>query len=646
MSDEATPAPPPPAATVFLSHSRADRKVAQDILLILEDAGYRVWWDGLLGGGERFSQVIGAALESARAVVVLWSRTSIESRWVQDEASHGAREGRLVPLSVEGARPPLGFRQFHTIRLSGSTPSAGSPEVLQLLEAVAALHDVPVTPRSPSSHTPRGLRVGRRTLIAGGAGLAAVGAGAAAWMSGFFGRPAASGNSVAVLPFANIGGNSAQDYFADGLSAELRADLARNTALRVVGQTSSNVFKAHTEDAKAIARKLSVAYLLDGNVRLAGDQVRVAAEMIDGQTGFSRWSQTFDGALANIFKVQGDIADAVTAALTREVGKADDPAGSGGTSSVTAFDAYLRGRAAYALAAGAETDHDALAHFDEAVAADPKFGAAFAARSRVLAAIANQQPAGGPRRGLYDDAIASAKRAVVLAPRLADAYSALAFVLVSGRLDVRGARAPYDRSYALGPGDPDVLARYAQYCAQTGRFDEAETAIRRARELDPLNPRTFWITGFIEYAERRFAQAIAGMQQALSLNPRMANTNGYIGFALLMLGKTAEAEQAALKETSPLTRLPGIAIAAHRLGQGAEARDAFSKLVADLGDNGLYQQAQILAQWGDAKGALATLERARAAGDSGLFLAGRDPLLDPIRGRLQFSQLLAELGFA
>ena len=125
MTDEQTSGSSAQAASVFLSYSRADRKVARDVIAVLEDAGYKVWWDGLLGGGERFSHTIGAALEDAEAVVVLWSPTSIDSRWVQDEASHGAREKRLVPISVAGARPPLGFRQFHTIRLASSSCSSG-----------------------------------------------------------------------------------------------------------------------------------------------------------------------------------------------------------------------------------------------------------------------------------------------------------------------------------------------------------------------------------------------------------------------------------------------------------------------------------------------------------------------------------------
>lgn len=89
-----------PTHTVFLSYSHADRKAALAVVRVLEQAGYQVWWDGLIEGGERFSHATAAALEHARAVVVLWSKTSVSSHWVHDEATRGRESGRLVPLSI------------------------------------------------------------------------------------------------------------------------------------------------------------------------------------------------------------------------------------------------------------------------------------------------------------------------------------------------------------------------------------------------------------------------------------------------------------------------------------------------------------------------------------------------------------------
>jgi tetratricopeptide (TPR) repeat protein len=261
-----------------------------------------------------------------------------------------------------------------------------------------------------------------------------------------------------------------------------------------------------------------------------------------------------------------------------------------------------------------------------------------------LIAIANQLAAGEKRQLLCDEAIAAARQSVVLAPELADAHSALAYVLVSGRLDIRGARVPYERSYALGRGDPDVMGRYALYCAHTGRLHDAAAAIDQAKDLDPLNPRTYWNIGSIHFVARHYTDAISAMDRALALNPRMANVNGYRGYSFLMMGKLDEAEAAFRKETSPLTRLPGLALVAKRRRNEPEARQAFARLVAELGDNGLYQQAEVLAQWRNEQGAIAALNRAWTARDPGLFLAGQDPLLDPIRTNSDFLTLLRNLG--
>ncbi|MEY4237479.1 MAG: hypothetical protein RL339_80, partial [Pseudomonadota bacterium] len=137
--------------TVFISYSRADQKRALPVIELLERAGYAVWWDGLLEGGERFSRTTAAALKTARAVVVLWSQTSTDSHWVHDEATSGRDRGVLVPLSLDGTEPPLGFRQFQFIDISKGRLRS---EAERILRAVAALHDGAPAALPPK---PRGL---------------------------------------------------------------------------------------------------------------------------------------------------------------------------------------------------------------------------------------------------------------------------------------------------------------------------------------------------------------------------------------------------------------------------------------------------------------------------------------------------------
>lgn len=637
------------AMSVFVSYSRDDRKRALPVIAALEAAGYRVWWDGLLEGGERFSHTTDQALETAAAVVVLWSRTSIGSHWVHDEATRGRDRKRLVPLSLDGSEPPLGFRQFQVIDISASRMKPGDPATEAMLRAVAALHDMP-----PDRPVAKARTVDRRRLMLGGGALVAAAGVAVAVTRPWAKSPSAvvppvQAASIAVLPFANLSADAEQTYFSEGLAAEVRSELARNPRLQVVAQASSNRFRTRAEDARAMARQLGVAYLLDGNVRRAGDRVRVAAELIDGRTGFSRWSEGFERPIADVFAVQDEIAGAVAAALSVELGGKGAAATAarpiGGTGNVAAFDAYLRGRELLALGTDEASDRAALARFDEALRLDPGYGAAHAARSRTLAVIGNQHASGAARPAVYAEAIAAAQRAVELAPQLADGWSALGFALFNGKLDAAAARPAFERSAALGPGDADVLSRFALFSARTGRFEAARAAIARATTLDPLNARAFRLAGEVEYVARNYAGAVPLIEKALALNPKMGVAHAAIGFALLAQNRLKEAEAAFRTEPNSLFGLTGLAIAQLRLGDRAAAERAFASLVSEHGDVALYQQAQVLAQWNQPERAMATLARARQLGDAGLVYLRNDPLLDPVRAAPGFSELLKGLGF-
>jgi len=432
----------------------------------------------------------------------------------------------------------------------------------------------------------------------------------------------------------------------------VRATLARNVGLLVMAQASSAKFRDSQDDATTIAEQLRVAYLLDGSVRRSGDVVRVTADLIDGDSGFSRWSQTFERRISDIFAVQSEIASTVASALASRVAsgagtsdKAADLVAAGGTMNLAAFDAYLRGRALYDLAADEASEAAALAQFDAAIAADPAYAAAHAARARSLTAIANQYGEAGRRAGLYDAAIISAERAIAIAPDLADAHSTLGFTLFQGRLDARAAREPFERSVLSGSGEATVLARYAQYSARTGRDSEAVGAMQRALRLDPLNPLIYRAAGSVEYAAGRYAESIPLLRKALDMNPKMGRAHASIGDALLMLGKAAEARVEYAAEPAMDFSLAGVAIAGHRLGDTAAAAAAFGRLQTEIGDRALYQQAQVFAQMGDRESAISALGQARAVGDGGLIYARNDPMLDPLRSDPRFARLLQGMGF-
>lgn len=641
-----------PRPTVFLSYSRSDQGQARLLARALEDAGLQVWWDTLIEGGAAFAKTIDAALAASDAVVVLWSRHSVASDWVLDEAARGRDLKKLVPLSIDGTEPPLGFRQYQAIALApakakGAIDDASLQAVLRAVLPLAGREALPRPPERPPAAAP--VNASRRGLLLGGGAIAVAAAtGVLGWRRGWFGGAEATGSSVAVLPFKNLSGDPNQVYFSDGLSEEVRATLARNRKLKVMAEASSGKFRGSDSGAVDIASQLGVAFLLDGSVRWSGKTVRVAADLIDGHTGFSRWTQIFERRIDDVFAVQSEIANTVASALAAQVAPGSEQeqrAASGSTADVGAFDAYLRGRALYERSTDEASEREALALFDAAIARDPEYAAAHAARALALTTLANHYGSVAERTGVYDQAVAAARRAVALARGYAGAYSTLGFVLFQGKLDARAAREPFERSNELGKGEAKTQARWAQYCARTGREREAAEAMGRALSRDGLNALIHRAAGTIEYAARRFRTSIAPQRRALQMNPRMPGSHAAIGDALLNLGELAQARDEYAAEPVPDFQLTGLAIVEHRGGNGSAARAAMKRLVDELGDSVLYQQAQVLAQFGELETAIARLLKARELGDSGLIYARNDPFLDPLRTDPRVETLLRGLGF-
>ena len=171
---------------IFLSYARDDVDAAKQLAEGISEAGHEVWWDRHLHGGSRFAAEIDRALKDAEVVVVLWSDASVESAWVQDEAAEGRDTGRLVPVALGSAKPPLGFRQFHTLQL-GLSDGRERPEALgELLDAISSACGSDPRNQKASSAEPTGA--------------------------------APRKVSVCVLPFINMSGEPEQEYFSDGIS--------------------------------------------------------------------------------------------------------------------------------------------------------------------------------------------------------------------------------------------------------------------------------------------------------------------------------------------------------------------------------------------------------------------------------------------
>ena len=187
---------------------------------------------------------------------------------------------------------------------------------------------------------------------------------------------------------------------------------------------------------------------------------------------------------------------------------------------------------------------------------------------------------------------------------------------------------------------------YAFFASKSGRDTDALRVIERAAALDPLNPRVFRAKALTLISARRPQDAIEAARKALAMNAQLSGTHGYLGLALVLTGKAAEAKAEFAAEPNLSARLAGLAITERTLGNAAAADAAFAELVRARGDAANYQQAQVLAQKGDVDAALAALERAHAMGDGGMSGIGNDPWLDPLRDQPRFKQLLLQMGLA
>jgi TolB-like protein/tetratricopeptide (TPR) repeat protein len=644
---------------IFLSYSRGDIEHARPVIALLEGAGFDVWWDGRLEGGENYLATTETALESAACVVVLWSRTAVASHWVRDEAQRGRERGCLVPLSLDGTMAPLGFRQFQLLDIAGWSGDPGDAQAERVLAAVRTKAGQ-AAPAAGSSEaiaaptlaatlaSPSGSALSRRAVMIGGAGLAGGAALLGAWQSGLLGTGSAQAISMVVLPFANLTGDVGKAWFSNGLSNELRAVLVRNPRLRVAAPTSSGMIGG--EDDFAIGRTLGVDHILRGSVQRDEMQMRVSAELVEINGGMVRWAETYDRPLEDVFALQSEIAETVALSLVAQtVGETEARSSLvaqqavGGTANVAAFEAFLRGHALYDLSAGVESDRRALIQFDAAIAADPEYAAAHAMRATMLSGIANATNDAAEARELYAAAITAAERALTLEERLAHSHLALGFALNNGQLKRAEAMPHYQAAEKLAPGDADALRQIATFYAYGEQQDTATRMIEQVIVLDPLNARAFRSAGYIALFARDYPKVIARMERALELNPSLVSAHFAIANARLMQGDAAGALAAAKAERIPIYTLTASAIALHRLGERAAADAAFAAIIEQYGDAALYQQAQVLAQRGEVQAALTRVTRAYASGDPGVLFAPNDPLLDPLRGEPALEELLSQL---
>ena len=295
--------------------------------------------------------------------------------------------------------------------------------------------------------------------------------------------------SIAVLPFTNLSGDSAKDYFSDGMSEELLNLLARVPGLQVASRTSSFAYKGRNVDIREVGSQLGVDTVLEGSVRQAGDQVRITAQLIDTETGFHLWSETYDRQLADIFQVQDEIAGAIVSKLRIQLAPEDQQLAQrtrAPTQNVEAYELYLQGRAVWKKR-GEENLKRAIELYQSALARDPAFARAHAALASAYVVMAGYTKEQGDEKKFNPMAETSARQALVLEPNIGEAHAVLAQINAD-RGDFLDAESGFFFAISLEPNEPTPHHWYSILLSKVGRLQAALTQARRAYELDPSSP--------------------------------------------------------------------------------------------------------------------------------------------------------------
>jgi eukaryotic-like serine/threonine-protein kinase len=335
-------------------------------------------------------------------------------------------------------------------------------------------------------------------------------------------------SAVAVIPFANTGGNAQDEYFSDGMSDELAHALSRLPRLTVAGRSSSYAFKDKRLSAQEIGKALNVSAVVEGSVRRSGQRLRVIAQLTSAKNGQVMWSDTFESAASDVFQVQDDFTKAIVRALTPALGvkaAADAASTSRGTDNEAAYELYLKGRYFFAKRGEAGL-RSAITYFTDAAASDPKFARARAGLSMAHSILGNFAKVALDSTGFL--ALKNAEIAVALDSSLGDAHLALANAL-SYATRLREADPEYQRALKLQPEDATTHQWYGDNLLMLGRAKEALAEEKRAAALDPLSPIISSEVAHALYENRRFPEAMPWSQRALELDSTLAIAQKVLG---------------------------------------------------------------------------------------------------------------------
>jgi len=505
-------------ADVFVSYSRSDRARVAPLVAAIEAKGWSVWWDPAIDAGQQFDDQIDAELQAANAVLVVWTPTSVASRWVRGEARDAAERGILVPVRFEDARLPIDVRAIQTTDLDkwGEDPaSAPFQDLLRSLSAVIKRQRARQAVKSATNAAQAGPVI----------------------------TPPRVG--ICVLPFANMSGDQEQEYFSDGITEDIITDLSKVSALSVVSRNSAFMYKGKHVDVPKLARELKVGHILEGSVRKAGGRVRITAQLVDGSSNDHVWAERYDRDLSDIFALQAEISEAIVKALKLKLVPEEKKAiEHRGTDNVEAYNLYLMARQSYVTSheADARRTETILRLCQRAVEVAPGYARAWAliAIGQMNLRFVNGRPG--------DDGLVPAERALALDPNLAEAHAVKARILSQyGRHEE--AAAELDVALRLDPESYEVNRAAAYLRFRQQRLDEAIRHYEKALSLmeTDLNSGSMLLTcytavGNVEAARRVAKITLSRTEKTLAQDPNNGTAMAYGAIALATLGEAERAK--------------------------------------------------------------------------------------------------------
>ena len=457
--------------------------------------------------------------------------------------------------------------------------------------------------------------------------------------------------SVAVLPFLNFSPDPENEFFADGVTEDVIAQLSKIRGLKVISRTSVMRYKKREQTLREIADTLGVATLLDGSVRRAGQQVRIVAQLVDAMSDNPLWAETYDRKLTDIFAIQSDVAIEIASALEAELSPAErkrihrEP-----TVSLPAYQAYLQGRFWYSRYTP-EGIQKGIQYYEQAIAADPGYALAYVGMAMAYAELAIGQgfqdlrPEEAHRRAR--EAVATA---LTLDNELGEAHSVLGLLMFTHDFDWSGAETEFKRALELNPGAADIYDHYGWLCGSLERWDEALALVKRAEELDPLMHRSDVASTLLRAG--RYYEALEAAKHAMAFDPQHGRSNSTLGWSLIKLGRLNEG-LTSLERAVSLN--PGNTMYLAQLGQAYavagkvdRAREVLREL-EEIGKGGYvspYHVAYVYTGLGELDRAVDLLERASVEHAGSVYGIKGSFLFAPLRAHPRFQALLAKMNLA